>query len=260
MGDIIERGRKAWYRVTIMERKRDFPLLVVALDVTTLSRVKEIINLFPMKEVLFKVGKQLFVAHGPEAVTAVHSLGGRCLLDLKFFDIPNTVEKAVMEATRLGIWGMTLHALGGRRMLEAARKAVDRISREMRHPPPHLFAVTLLTSMDATTLKEIGITAPMEISVLHLADLAIKAGMDGIVASPLEASTLRKTLGNDFLIMTPGIRLAPQPEDDQRRVATPKEALASGADLIVMGRSLLNTSNPGETAKEILALLRADLA
>ena len=140
-------------------------------------------------------------------------------------------------------------------MLEAARSAADRTAREMGTVSPYLFAVTIPTSMDASTLKEVGITAPLEVSVLHLADLALRAGADGIVASPLEAALLRKTLGSRFLIMTPGIRLAPQPDDDQRRIATPREALAAGADVLVMGRSILNTPDPGQTTREVLALL-----
>ncbi len=164
-----------------------------------------------------------------------------------------------MEATRLGVWGMTLHALGGRRMLEAARSAADHTAREMGRPTPYLFAVTIPTNMDAATLKEVGITSPLEVSVLHLADLAIKAGIDGVVASPLEASVLRKTLGPGFLIMTPGIRLFPQVKDDQRRIATPQEALSAGADLLVMGRSILNAPNPEETVRDILALFHSPL-
>ncbi len=239
-----------------MERKRDFPLLAVALDVTSLPEVEKIVTRLPAHDVIFKVGKQLFVAQGPRAVSTVRELGGRCLLDLKFFDIPHTVEMAVTEATRLGVWGMTLHALGGKRMLEAARKAADKTAKEMGKPSPNLFAVTIPTSMDASTLKEVGITTPLEVSVLHLADLAIKSKLDGIVASPLEAAVLRKTFGDHFLIMTPGIRLSPQPNDDQRRIATPRDALSAGADLIVMGRSILNTPDPGKTAQEILTLFK----
>ncbi len=240
-----------------MKKNYDFPLLAVALDVTTLSRAEEIVTRLPASEIIFKVGKQLFVAQGPDAVAMVRKHGGRCLLDLKFFDIPHTVEMAVIEATRLRVWGMTLHALGGHRMLKTAREAANRTAQDMGITPPRLFAVTIPTSMDASTLKEVGITTPLEVSVLHLADLALRAGADGLVASPLEAALLRKTLGLHFLIMTPGIRLAPQPDDDQRRVATPKKALAAGADILVMGRSLLNTPNPRQTAQDILSLLHS---
>jgi len=233
------------------------PALTVALDVTSLTEAKDIIRSLPTREVIFKVGKQLFVAQGPRAVSTILELGGRCILDLKFFDIPHTVEMAVREATRLGVWGMTLHALGGRRMLEGARRTAGEAAKEMGKPPPYLFAVTIPTSMDASTLKEVGITTPLEVSVLHLADLAIKSGIDGIVASPLEAAILRKTLGSGFLIMAPGIRLSPQPNDDQRRIATPEKALSAGADLIVMGRSILNTADPGKTTREVLTLLKS---
>jgi orotidine-5'-phosphate decarboxylase len=140
-------------------------------------------------------------------------------------------------------------------MLAAARRAADAMAREMGGPVPYLFAVTIPTSMDAATLKEVGITTPLEVSVLHLADLALKAGVDGIVASPLEAAVLRKALGSDFLIMTPGIRLAPQPGDDQKRVATPMEAISAGADLLVMGRSILRTDDPVATVRDVLAQL-----
>ena len=239
----------------VLRGRRFGPGLAVALDVTTLAEAEEIVKRLPAGEVLFKVGKQLFVAQGPEAVAMIRRHGGRCLLDLKFFDIPHTVEKAVAEATRLGVWGMTLHALGGGEMLAAARRAADAMAREMGGPVPYLFAVTIPTSMDAATLKEVGITTPLEVSVLHLADLALKAGVDGIVASPLEAAVLRKALGSDFLIMTPGIRLAPQPGDDQKRVATPMEAISAGADLLVMGRSILRTDDPVATVRDVLAQL-----
>ena len=228
------------------------PALAVALDVTTLSEAEEIVTQLPVKELIFKVGKQLFVAQGPKAVSLILTHGGRCLLDLKFFDIPHTVGMAVREATRLGVWGMTLHALGGREMLEAARHAVDTMAETLNTIPPKLFAVTIPTSMDAATLKEVGITTPLEVSVLHLADLALKAGADGIVASPLEAAVLRKALGNNFLIMTPGIRIISQPGDDQKRVATPLEAISAGADLLVMGRSILKTKDPEATVREVL--------
>ncbi len=239
-----------------MAEKKGFPLLAVALDVTSLTEVREIVSRLPVGEVVFKVGKQLFVAQGPEAVRAIQSAGGRCLLDLKFYDIPHTVEMAVAEATRLGVWGMTLHALGGRRMLEAAKEAARKTAREKGVSVPYLFAVTIPTSMDASTLKEVGITTPLEVSVLHLADLAIRSGIDGVVASPLEATILRKALGPRFLIMTPGIRISEYPGDDQRRVASPTKALDAGADLLVMGRSILNTPNPEQTTRDILALLK----
>ncbi len=236
---------------------RPRPGLAVALDVTTLPEAEEIVTRLPARDVLFKVGKQLFVAQGPAAVAMILRHGGRCLLDLKFFDIPHTVEKAVREATRLGVWGMTLHALGGGEMLAAARRGVNAMAREMGRTPPVLLAVTIPTSMDAATLKEIGITTPLEVSVLHLADLALKAGADGVVASPLEAPVLRKALGNDFLIMTPGIRLAPQAGDDQKRVATPLEAISAGADLLVMGRSILRSEDPVATVRSVLSQLGA---
>jgi len=239
----------------VLRGRRFGPGLAVALDVTTLAEAEEIVKRLPAGDILFKVGKQLFVAQGPEAVAMIRRHGGRCLLDLKFFDIPHTVEKAVAEATRLGVWGMTLHALGGGEMLAAARRAADAMARETGGPVPYLFAVTIPTSMDAATLKEVGITTPLEVSVLHLADLALKAGVDGIVASPLEAAVLRKALGSDFLIMTPGIRLAPQPGDDQKRVATPMEAISAGADLLVMGRSILRTDDPVATVRDVLAQL-----
>ncbi len=235
--------------------RRFGPALAVALDVTTLAEAEAIVTRLPAGEVMFKVGKQLFVAQGPAAVSMIRGHGGSALLDLKFFDIPHTVERAVAEATRLGVWGMTLHALGGGRMLAAARKAADAAAAELGIPAPVLFAVTIPTSMDAATLKEIGITTPLEVSVLHLADLALKAGADGIVASPLEAAVLRKALGNDFLIMTPGIRTSPQPDDDQKRVATPLEAVSAGADLLVMGRSILRTPDPAAAVREVLAQL-----
>jgi len=235
-----------------------FPRLVVALDVPTLSDAKRVLSLLPSGRIIFKVGKQLFVSEGPAAVAAVLGAGGRCLLDLKFFDIPHTVAMAVSAATRLGVWGMTLHASGGGKMLAAAVGAARETAGEIGCQVPRLLAVTVLTSMDAASLLETGICTPTEETVIRLARLALENGMDGVVASPLEALQLRRTLGDEFLIMTPGIRFPGGTRDDQRRVATPREAVDAGADLLVMGRAILNAGNPAKAARDVLDTLSAE--
>ena len=238
-----------------------FPQLVVALDVSDLSGVKRVLSLLPSDRIIFKVGKQLFVSEGPAAVAAVLEAGGRCLLDLKFFDIPHTVKMAVDAATRLGVWGMTLHALGGREMLATAARTARETAEDLgRQIPPRLLAVTVLTSMDAASLLEMGIAVPPEETVAHLARLALDSGMDGVVASPLEAKRLRKTFCRKFLIMTPGVRFSGGTQDDQRRIATPHEAIAAGADLLVMGRAILNAKDPAKAARDVIDILSAELS
>jgi len=241
-------------------KKDRFPRLVVALDVPDLSEAKQVLSLLPSDRIIFKIGKQLFVSEGPAAVSAVLEAGGRCLLDLKFFDIPHTVAMAVSAATHLGVWGMTLHASGGRKMLAGAAGAARETAAEIGCQIPRLLAVTVLTSMDAASLLETGISTPPDEAVIRLARLALDSGMDGVVASPLEAAQLRRTLGDEFLIMTPGVRFSGGTRDDQRRVATPREAAAAGADLLVMGRAILNAEDPAKAARDVLDILSPELS
>ena len=166
-------------------------------------------------------------------------------LDLKFHDIPNTVAGACLAAAELDVWMINVHALGGRAMMEAARAALSR-----RSAPPRLVAVTLLTSMGVTDMEEIGLAGGPQEAVVRLARLAQTCGLDGVVCSPQETAVLRRQLGKDFCLVTPGIRPAEAAEDDQKRVATPRQALAGGADYLVIGRPITRAPDP-------LAALRA---
>jgi orotidine-5'-phosphate decarboxylase len=198
---------------------------------------------------LFKIGKQLFTAEGPSAVQAIAPLGAGIFLDLKFHDIPNTVAGAVAAAASLpGVRMLNVHALGGPQMLAAAARAVR--SRKNR---PRILGVTLLTSMNSRELRATGIKGPPERRVVALARLAQRAGLDGVVASPLEIRSIRRACGPRFLIITPGVRPADSARDDQSRVATPAAAIRAGADFVVVGRPITRARNPRAAAEAILA-------
>lgn len=199
-----------------------------------------------------KVGKELFTRAGPALVEQLQQLGFELFLDLKFHDIPNTVAAAVRAAAGLGVWMVNVHASGGRRMMEAARQAV-----EQGHHQPLLIAVTVLTSMSAEDLQELGHTETPEQRVASLARLSQDSGMDGVVCSAQESALLRAQCGPDFSLVTPGIRLAGDAAGDQRRVVTPQDALANGSDYLVIGRSITQAADPIATLQEIHAQLRA---
>jgi orotidine-5'-phosphate decarboxylase len=196
------------------------------------------------------VGKELFTHCGPEVVRYLVGLGFDVFLDLKFHDIPNTVAGAVKAAADLGVWMVNVHASGGARMMEAAREALEGYPRR-----PLLTAVTVLTSMDQQDLQEIGVNRLPEEQVSQLANLAKKSGMDGVVCSAVEASRLRAELGDEFLLVTPGIRPIAADHGDQRRVATPLAAMASGSSLLVIGRPITGDANPAQA----LATINAEL-
>jgi orotidine-5'-phosphate decarboxylase len=196
---------------------------------------------------LFKVGSQLFTAEGPRAVEKLAGLGFGIFLDLKFHDIPNTVAHAVAAAAGLPkVRMLTLHTLGGAEMMRAAREAVS--GRKNR---PALLGVTILTSHDTSTLREVGISGSPGIRALALARLAKKAGLDGIVASAHEAPAIRRACGPKFLIVVPGVRPANTSANDQSRVATPAEAIRGGADYLVVGRPITGAANPRDAALAI---------
>jgi orotidine-5'-phosphate decarboxylase len=193
---------------------------------------------------VFKVGKQLFTRCGPEVVRMIRAGGGEVFLDLKFHDIPHTVAMAALEASRLDVKMFNVHALGGLAMMSRTVAAIrDRFAADPARRPL-LLAVTLLTSSDAATLREIGIEQPVEELVVRLAGLAREAGMDGVVASPHEVEAIRRTCGRDFVIVTPGVRPAFAAADDQRRIATPGAAIAAGADYLVVGRPIARADDP----------------
>ena len=230
--------------------------LIVALDFDSLSSAlkfaKQVADLVGM----FKIGNQLFTAAGPTAVKEVAALGTGIFLDLKFHDIPNTVAGAVLSAAAMtGVQLVNVHALGGKAMLEAAVQAIS-AGVPMGADRPRLLAVTILTSMDQKTMKEVGISGAPKLRVTKLAQLAKSAGVDGVVASVQEARAIRKACGRDFLIVTPGVRLkektASAEQDDQARTATPTEAIRAGADFLVVGRPILAAPDPRAAAQSIV--------
>jgi len=229
--------------------------LIVALDFDSLSSAlkfaKQVADLVGM----FKIGNQLFTAAGPAAVKEVAALGAGIFLDLKFHDIPNTVAGAVLSSAAMtGVQLVNVHALGGRAMLEAAVQAIS-AGVPMGADRPRLLAVTLLTSMDHKSMKEVGIGGTPKLHVVKLAQLAKKAGVDGVVASVQEARAIRKACGREFLIVTPGVRpdeKSASKADDQARTATPSEAIRAGADFLVVGRPILAASDPRAAAQAIV--------
>ncbi|WP_449252215.1 orotidine-5'-phosphate decarboxylase [Chitinimonas lacunae] len=197
-----------------------------------------------------KVGKELFTAEGPQLVEQLVGRGYEVFLDLKFHDIPNTVAQAVKAAARLGVWMVNVHAQGGRKMMCAAREMLEAQSHR-----PLLIGVTVLTSLDGHDLAEVGLPEPA-IQVPLLARLAQECGLDGVVCSAREASTLKQLCGADFKLVTPGIRPAGSSQDDQSRVMTPEAALAAGADYLVIGRPITQSVDPLAT----LTAIRTSLA
>jgi orotidine-5'-phosphate decarboxylase len=230
--------------------------LIVALDFDSLNSAvkfaKQVADLVGM----FKIGSQLFTAAGPAAVREVAALGPAIFLDLKFHDIPNTVAGAVLSCTAMtGVQLVNVHALGGSAMLHAAVQAIS-AGQPMGADRPRLLAVTILTSMDQKTMREVGIGGPPQNRVVKLAKLAKSAGVDGVVASVQEARAIRKACGRDFLIVTPGVRpkdtATATMTDDQARTATPTEAIKAGADFIVVGRPILAASDPRAATQAIV--------
>jgi orotidine-5'-phosphate decarboxylase len=198
---------------------------------------------------MYKIGGQLFTAEGPRAVTKLADLGFDIFLDLKFHDIPNTVAHAVAAAAWLPrVRLMTLHASGGLAMMRAAREAAG-----TKKNRPALLAVTVLTSFDEASLREIGMEGPLGSRVVALARLAKTAGMDGVVCSALEAPAVRRELGPEFKILVPGVRPASAATNDQSRIATPGDAVRAGADYLVVGRPITAAANPRAAALKIVA-------
>ena len=228
--------------------------LIVALDFDSLSTALKFAEKIADLVGMFKVGSQLFTTAGPEAVRQLAKLNADIFLDLKYHDIPNTVAGAVLAAAALpNVQLVNVHALGGATMMQAAAQAVS-AGVPMGADRTRLLAVTLLTSMDAKTVREVGIGGPPKTRVVKLAKVAQKAGVDGVVASVQEAKGIRKACGRDFLIVTPGVRpkSADLKKDDQARTATPREAIKAGADFIVVGRPILVAADPRAAVQEIV--------
>ncbi len=224
----------------------------VALDVDRPDRALELARLLREHVGVFKVGLELFTRAGPSIVDSLRELGARVFLDLKFHDIPNTVAGAARSATRLGASMFTIHASGGRQMIAAAVSAAVEAASTAHMPPPIILAVTVLTSIDQATLSGALLTERTVLDIAqHLAVLARDAGASGVIASPHEASMIRSACGPGFKIVTPGIRPANAATGDQKRITTPREAIALGADYIVVGRPILSAPDPVRAARAI---------
>jgi orotidine-5'-phosphate decarboxylase len=234
--------------------------LLVALDVESRDRALALADILRGAVGGFKVGSQLFTSEGPSIVEALAERGARVFLDLKFHDIPNTVAGAVAAATRLGVWMLNVHASGGSAMMRAAREAAQMEAERRGLDAPLVIAVTVLTSLNELMLREIG-TPDVAAQVERLAALANEAGLDGVVASPQEVPLIRARCGERFLIVTPGVRggaaSSTHGQDDQSRTMTAANALASGANYLVVGRPIVAAADPREAAERIAAECRA---
>ncbi len=237
-----------------MERVRPEDAIIIALDVESLEQAKEIVQATGEAAVNYKVGFELFTRCGPAAVELLKEHGKEVFLDLKFHDIPNTVARAVAAASALGVKMLNVHASGGAEMMRAAAEAAGSGGSGER---PKVLAVTVLTSIDQGILKEeVGCNRSVEEQVVHLARIAAGAGLDGVVASPREIGVIRRNLGADFLIVTPGIRPLWAAKGDQRRVTTPGEAIRAGADYVVIGRPITASDDPKEALERIIEEIR----
>jgi orotidine-5'-phosphate decarboxylase len=228
--------------------ERTEPRVIVALDFSDQRMAIPLVERLDPTLCRLKVGKEMFTRYGPPFVESLRRRGFEIFLDLKFHDIPNTVAAACDAAADLGVWMVNLHASGGRRMMEAARERLAQ--REHR---PLLVAVTILTSLAAQDIVEVGYTGQPEENVLRLARLTRDAGLDGIVCSPREAMEIRSQIGESFLLVTPGVRPKSAAADDQRRVMTPAEAVSAGSSYLVVGRPITAAEDPIEALKIINA-------
>lgn len=224
--------------------------IIVALDVPTAARALELAGQLAPVVGAFKVGKELFTACGPAIVSRLRELGGAVFLDLKFHDIPNTVARAVEAAARLDVQMLTVHAAGGRAMLSAAESAARNAT-----TPPLVLGVTVLTSLDDAELGRVGVADGVERQVERLARLVVEAGLRGLVCSPRELPRLRQALPATVQLVTPGIRAPDAAADDQKRTLSPQDALAAGADWLVIGRPICAAPDPRVAAEAILARL-----
>lgn len=227
------------------------PRLIVALDLDSFDAALTLVRQLDPRLCRVKVGKELFTRCGPAILEQLHKLGFDVFLDLKFHDIPNTASAAVRAAADMGVWMVNVHASGGRRMLSACRDILEQGTGRR----PWLIAVTVLTSMSLEELAETGPQDTLENQVLRLASLASQSGLDGVVCSAQEASMIKQSLGKGFKLITPGIRPAESPRQDQRRVLTPREALAAGSDFLVVGRPLSQAKDPGAALAAMAASL-----
>ena len=226
--------------------------LIVALDVSSMEAMQSIVTSLGDSVSYYKVGMELFYAAGEQTVAYLRGHNKSVFLDLKLHDIPNTVAHGIKSLTRLGAKLITIHSQGGKVMMEAAMKAAKEQAAELGIERPKLLAITALTSFDDENWSAIGGSLPISDHVVKLAKLAKEAGVDGVVASPLEAKLIREACGEDFLIVTPGIRPSFAATNDQKRIATPSSALQDGASRIVVGRPITQAENPQEAVRLIV--------
>lgn len=222
--------------------------VIVALDFPDAQKAVDLAKKLDPSQCRVKVGKELFTAEGPKVIEKLQSLGFEVFLDLKFHDIPNTVSQACLMAAKMGVWMINVHAVGGSLMMKQAKEIVQTVNN-----PPLMTAVTLLTSMDQTNLLQLGCHNSVKEQVLLLAELSKNSGMDGVVCSAKEAKMLKKALGEEFILVTPGIRPLFSGPNDQKRVLPPKDALSMGADYLVIGRAITEAEDPLLVLERILS-------
>ena len=223
--------------------------IIVALDMDHKSAL-ELVNKIDPQDCRVKVGSQLFTANGPKVIKELKDLGFEIFLDLKFHDIPNTVRKAVETAIEMGVWMLNVHSLGGKEMLKAAYEAKEAASFK-----PILIGVTILTSLDNKSIKQVGIDLNIKDQVLLLTDLCKEEGLDGVVCSPDELVILRENVNENFLLVTPGIRSSKAENHDQKRISTVTEAIKRGANYVVIGREITTDADPNKKIKKILEIV-----
>jgi orotidine-5'-phosphate decarboxylase len=233
--------------------------IIVALDVPSVEKAKVLVQELGRVVGAFKIGSELFTTVGPDIVRSVRDTGAHVFLDLKFHDIPNTVSKAVAAATRLNVQMLTIHTSGGLEMMKAAEASAQETARLLGITPPLVLGVTVLTSLETKDLAEVGYVADVGRQVSRLADLAVQAGLRGLVCSPLELGVLRQRLPNAMQLVTPGIRGAEDASGDQKRTLTAPQAIGAGANYLVIGRPIYAAQNPRAAAEKILQSLEGTL-
>lgn len=226
--------------------------IIVALDVGSEDTAMELVEKLTPVCGGFKIGSELFTAAGPNTVKRIRERGALVFLDLKYHDIPNTVAKAVAAAVRLDVQMLTVHVGGGTEMLKAAENAAGETAYQLGRTPPLVLGVTVLTSLDSPALREVGLDVNAEYQVRRLASVATRAGLRGLVCSAQEISALRKSVPAQVQLVVPGIRTGAEKPDDQKRTMTPREAIAAGANWLVIGRPIYAAENPRATAEKIL--------
>lgn len=230
--------------------------IIIALDVPDKQKALNLVHALPSAR-MFKVGLRLFTSEGPPFIKELRSLGKNVFLDLKLHDIPNTVADTVRVCAGYGVRMMTLHTSGGREMMEKAAGAAAETAHRTGRPKPLLLGVTILTSLKNEQLEEIGMPPDTDAQVVRLAKLAAESGLDGVVCSPREIELVKKAVGKDFLVVTPGIRPAWAAAQDQKRILTPAQAVRQGADFLVIGRPIIADPSPPDAFDRIIQEISA---